>query len=318
MAQEIATYEAIEVEQTGWERFRYRSMRRMGPWLQRPLGLMGGFIILVVVACALLAPLIAPFDPRGFVGPSLEAPNSTHLLGTNNLGQDVLSRTIYGAQVSITVGVVTAVLGVSVGTFLGIVTGYVGGWLDMTVQRVFEVTAAFPGVMLTLVIISAIGRPTEAVTGDPNLIKLAWDLRPLEVALAVALVFGSLRVVRSVVLGERGKAYIEASQVIGASRNRILFRHLLPNVVPFVIVQGTSIVSIVILIEASLSFIGYGVAPGTPSWGIDLTSRNRQFFVEAPWLLAGPGIALTLTVLGFNFLGDAIRDIIDPRLRGSR
>ncbi|MGE3985875.1 MAG: ABC transporter permease [Dehalococcoidia bacterium] len=292
-----------------------RASRALRPWLQRPLGLLGAFLILSMLVLALIAPYVAPEDPRDFSGRRLESPSSSHLLGTNNLGQDTFSRTLYGAQISIAVGLTATILGVGSGMVLGVVTGYVGGWADIVIQRFLEIIASFPGLFLALLVVAVLGRPGE--TGS-NVLTIAWQLRSLEIAIGLSFIFGSTRIVRSAVLTQRNMAYIDAAKAIGASSNRILWKHILPNVLPFVIVSFTTILGIVILIEASLSFLGYGVAVGTPSWGVDLSTSNRQYFIRAPWLMVGPGVALSLTVLGFNFMGDALRDILDPRLRGTR
>jgi peptide/nickel transport system permease protein len=284
-------------------------------WKRRPLGLMGAFIVLTLVVLAIIAPFVAPHGGTDFAGPPLQSPSWSHPLGTNNLGQDVLSRTLLGAQISLTVGVVTTLLAVGLGTVLGVLGGYAGGWVDMVIQRALEVLASFPGIFLALLVIAAIGRPPSTGT---NVFLIAWQLRSLELAIALAFVFGSTRIIRSAVLTERNMMYVTAAQAMGAGTNRILWRHILPNVLPYVIVNFSVIIGIVILIEASLSFLGYGASLGTPSWGVDLSGLNRQYFLIAPWLIIGPGVALSLTVLGFNFLGDALRDIMDPRLRGSR
>ncbi len=284
-------------------------------WRQRPLGIVGLVIIVAMVTLAIIAPAISPYNPRDFVGGKLESPNWTHLFGTNNLGQDTFSRTLYGAQISIAAGFTSATIAVFVGTILGVVSGYAGGWADVLIQRGVEVLASFPGLVLALIVVASLGRPNES---SNNLIMLAWQLRSLELAIALAFIFGNMRIIRSAVLAERNLPYIEAARSIGASPVRILWRHVLPNVINYVIVSFSIIIGIVILIEAALSFLGYGVSITTPSWGTDLGGRNREYFVQAPWLIAGPGIALSLTVLGFNFLGDALRDMLDPRLRGSR
>jgi peptide/nickel transport system permease protein len=284
------------------------------PWLARPLGLFGAVLIVFLLLVAIAAPWIAPYSGETFSGGRLESPNSAHPLGTNNLGQDVLSRTIYGAQISIAVAVTATTLGVGLGTILGVISAYSGGAVDLIVQRAMEVLASFPGIILALIVISALGRPYES---GHNVFLIAWQLRSLEVAIALGFVFGVMRIVRSSVLKERELAYIEAATTIGASHLRIMFRHILPNCFPVVIVAYTSIIGGVVLIEAGLSFLGYGVSIGTPSWGMDLSNRNREYFLNAPWLLLAPGAALSLTVLGFNFLGDALRDILDPRLRGT-
>jgi peptide/nickel transport system permease protein len=218
--------------------------------------------------------------------------------------------------VSIAVAVASTVLGVGFGTLLGVLSAFYGGWLDLIVQRIMEVLASFPGLILVLMIVAALGKPSAAREG--NFIYLIWDLRSLSIAIAAGLVFGVMRVIRSAVLKERCLPYIEAARTIGASGTRIMFRHILPNVFPYVIVTFSSIVGFIILLEAGISFIGYGVSIGTASWGADLSGQNRDFFLDAPWVMLGPGIALTLTVMGANFLGDTLRDILDPRLRGSR
>jgi peptide/nickel transport system permease protein len=177
------------------------------------------------------------------------------------------------------------------------------------------VLASFPNIMLALLVVAALGRPQET---DTNIFQIAWQLRALEIAIAMGFMFGVMRVVRSAVLTQRSLPYVEAATTIGAGSFRIMFRHIFPNVFPVVIVAFSSIIGAVILIEAGLSFLGYGVALGTPSWGIDLSNQNREYFVEAPWLLIAPAVAVSLAVLGFNFLGDTLRDILDPRMRGSR
>jgi len=286
------------------------------PWGRRPLGVIGAFVIVAALVMAILAPFIAPFDPNEFVGRRLQSPDGAHILGTNLLGQDMLSRTIYGAQVSIGIALSSTIIGVGLGTVLGVLSAYYGGWLDLVVQRVMEVIASFPGLILVLMIVAALGRPSGAREG--NLLVLMWDLRALSIAIAAGLIFGVMRVIRSTVLKERSLPYVEAARTIGASPIRIMFRHILPNVFPYVIVTFSSIIGFIILLEAGISFLGYGVSIGTASWGADLSGRNRDFFMSAPWVMLGPGIALTLTVMGANFLGDALRDILDPRLRGSR
>ena len=289
--------------------------RAWAPWRRRPLGIIGAVIVVAAFGLAILAPYLAPHDPQSFVGGRLESPNSGFPFGTNNLGQDVLSRTIYGAQVSMAVAFCATFIGVAMGTLLGIISGYFGGWLDIGVQRGMEVLASFPGIMLALIVVAALGRPKES---GSNIAMLAWQLRPLAVAISLGFIFGVMRVIRSSVLQQRDLPYIEAARALGASTPRIMFRHILPNVFPLVIVTFSTIIGAVILIEAGISFLGYGVSIGTPSWGLDLSNRNREFFLVAPWVMAAPAIALILTVLGFNFLGDTFRDILDPRLRGSR
>ncbi len=298
------------------EAFVVRSFwRTLDPWRRRPLGVLGGLVITAVIVIAALAPLIAPNDSQKFVGRPLEHPSSRFLLGTNNLGQDVFSRTIYGAQISVVVGFSASVFAVGLGSMLGLISGYIGGWVDLIIQRALEVLASFPSLILALIFISAVGAPRVS---SHNIFVMVWQLRSLEFAIALGLIFGNMRILRSAVIRERGMAYLEAAESIGCSRFRLMWRHILPNVMPYVIVAFTTIIGFVILIEASLSFLGVGAPIGSASWGVDLSSRNREFFLQAPWLIIGPAVGLSLTVLSCNFLGDALRDILDPRLRGSR
>ncbi len=303
-----------------WPELRARSTRtglaRAGELIRRqPLGAVSGVVIVAFVAVALTAPLIAPHDPHAFAGPSLQSPTRAFPLGTNNLGQDVLSRVIYGSQVSLVVGVSSVVLATLAGTALGLVSGYFGGWIDMLIQRAIEIVASFPGLVLILVVVSALGRPH--VSRASNIVALTWDLRVIVVAIAFGFVFATTRIVRSAVIGERHQMYIDAARACGVGWLRILLVHILPNVIAYIIVGVTTTLGLAILLEASISFLGYGVPPGTPSWGADLAGPNRQFFLQAPWLALGPGGAISLTLLGFNLLGDAVRDVLDPRLRGS-
>jgi peptide/nickel transport system permease protein len=320
MATQSSLGEVNEAEDSWAEGLKKQTRREAlaaawSPWRQRPLGILGLAIVIGATILAIGAPIIAPNDPGIFAGDTLESPSREFFLGTNSLGQDVFSRTVYGAQVSMAVAFCATFLGVALGTLLGIVSGYFGSWVDMLSQRSMEVLASMPGLMLVLVVVAALGRPQESGT---NVLTLSWQLRPLSVAISLGFIFGVMRVIRSAVLRERNLPYVEAAVTIGASTPRIMMRHILPNVFPFVIVTFTTIFGAVILIEAGVSFLGYGVSIGTPSWGLDLSGRNREYFITAPWVMLGPGVALTLTVLGFNFLGDALRDVLDPRLRGSR
>ncbi len=320
MATQWSLGELDDLEHGGDKLARARTRREslslaLNPWLQRPLGILGLLIVIAAAILAIGAPYIAPHSPTAFVGSRLESPNSEFLLGTNSLGQDVLSRTIYGAQVSMAVAFSATFLGVALGTLLGIFSGYFGGWVDLVTQRLMEVLASMPGLMLVLIVVAALGRPHE---GGSNVVLLTWQLRSLSIAICLGFIFGVMRVIRSAVLKERGLPYVEAAVTIGASAPRVMLRHILPNVFPFVIVTFTTIFGAVILIEAGVSFLGYGVSILTPSWGLDLSGTNRQYFITDPWIMLGPGVALTLTVLGFNFLGDVLRDVLDPRLRGSK
>lgn len=298
------------------ERRRSRSLlsRTLALARQQPLGAISALVIGCFVVIALLAPWLTPHDPHAFVGPSLQAPSSAFPFGTNNLGQDVFSRVIYGSQVSLAVGVAAVLLGTIAGTTLGLLSGYFGGWIDLVIQRGIEIVASFPGLVLILVVVSALGRPS--VSGASNIFSLTWHLHVIVLAIAFGFIFAVTRISRSVTIGQRSAGYVDAARSCGASWRRVLLSHILPNVVPYIIVGVTTTLGLAILLEASISFLGYGVPPGTPSWGADLSGPSRQFFLQAPWLALAPGGAISLTLLGFNLLGDALRDVLDPRLRG--
>jgi peptide/nickel transport system permease protein len=283
-------------------------------WKRKPFGLIGGILIVGFIIIAAVAPIIAPFEANVFAGNLLDNPSSSHLFGTDNLGRDTLSRTIFGAQISLAAGLTASLIATIAGTCFAML-GYFGGWIDNVSQRALEILSSFPSIVLALIFISVLGRANSTST---NLAVIAWDLRSLELAIGITFVFAVTRVLRSAVIRERGMPYIEAARSIGSPPTRILWRHILPNIMPYVIVTMSSLIGTTILIEASLSFLGYGVAPGVPSWGGDLSTRNRDYFLIAPWLLIAPGVALSLVVIGYNFFGDALRDILDPRLRGSR
>lgn len=281
----------------------------------QPLGALAALIVVVFLVVAVFAPWLTPHSPTRSIGPVLQSPNSTYWLGTDALGRDVLSRVIQGSQVSLVVAVTVIVVQVTLSTMLGLLSGYFGGWVDYLVQRTGEAFHAFPGIILYFLIISAFGSPNA--TGG-NILETAWQLRVLILALSIPAFFGGSRIIRGAAIALRNVDFVQSARALGATDRRVLWNHLLPNVMPLVLVQASSAVSRIILAEAALDFLGLGVAPGTPSWGADLSGRNRAFFVGAPWLALAPGLAISLVVLGFNLFGDALRDYWDPRLRGSR
>lgn len=281
---------------------------------RKPLGAFGGFLVFSFIIIALISPTLAPFDARKSVGPALEAPSGTHILGTDSLGQDVLSRVLVGSQISLAVGFSVVFINVALSTILGMAAGYYQGVVDYVIQRSGEVWSAFPGLIALLLIVSIFGPPH---TEGGSLLTIAWDMRVIIFAFSLGAVFGGSRVVRGVTLALKHTDYVMAARALGATDLRIIFKHILPNVFPYVIVAATAGLGVVILGEAALSFLGLGVAPGTPSWGQDLSGRNRLYFIDSPWVALAPGIAISLTVLGFNLFGDALRDLLDPRLRGS-
>lgn len=259
----------------------------------------------------------------------LKPPNLSHPFGTDRLGRDVLSRTIFGARISMLVGGVSILFGVTVGAFFGIISGYLGRLVDAIIQRSVDVLLAFPAVVLLLAIVTVIGDQDSAVRqfltdhtpipedeflGVPNFL----DIFVVSLGIGVAVVASVARVVRGAVLSVRENVYVEAARALGASDARIMWRHIFPNVVALIVILASITLPIAILAEAAISFLGLGVAEPTPSWGADLTGQNReQALAGFWWPVLFPGLALSMVVLGFNMLGDAFRDISDPRLRGA-
>jgi peptide/nickel transport system permease protein len=271
-------------------------------------GLLGATIVLIVVLAGVLAPVIAPHDPNAqdlimvTVPPAWETDGSReYLIGTDNLGRDLLSRLLYGAQVSLLVAAVTVLLSGSVGVFLGLISGFYGGRLDNVLMAVAEVQLAFPFILLAIAIISALG---------PSLTNTV-------LALAIASWVSYARIVRAETLSLREREYIMAARALGASNGRLIFRHLLPLAATPILVIATLEIARMIVIESSLSFLGLGVQPPRASWG-SMVADGRDYLLIAWWLSVFPGVAITLTVMSVNMLGDWLRDAFDPRLRRTR
>jgi peptide/nickel transport system permease protein len=253
---------------------------------------------------AMFAPWLAPHHPEEFIqgGSARLQPPSWHFpMGTDNLGRDILSRVIYGARLSMLVGFVSTLLGTGLGAMLALVTAYWGGHWDLLAQRLMDILWAFPSLVIAIVIIAVLGRSTT------NLI----------VAIAIVVIPSTARVVRSAVLVVKENDYVQAARAVGASQWRIMWRYIAPNCLAPYLVIATASLGGAIITEASLSFLGLGVPPPAPSWGRDLFGSAQKFAELAPWMPVMPGLAISLTVYGFNLFGDAIRDILDPRLRGS-
>lgn len=267
---------------------------------QNPLGTIGLFIILIFVVTAIFAPLIAPYAPTALSGQPDQGISAKHIFGTERVGRDIFSRVVYGSRISLSVAVISVVGGASVGILLGIVSGYLGGLVDSTIQRTVDAAIAFPALLLLLIITQSLGPSFKTIV----------------FALSLAVIPGVTRVVRAAVLSEKNNQYIEAARASGAWAPRILLRHILPNVVALGIIVMTTLLGAIILAEAALSFLGLGI-PNAASWGLDISKSRETLPYHIPSVIF-PGAAITLTVLGFNLLGDAIRDIADPRLRGSR
>lgn len=270
-------------------------------WTARhPAGAVAAFVLGAILIASAFAALISPHDPYAQDYEALmHAPGSRYLLGTDYLGRDILSRTLYGGRTSLLISVAAIAAGTAVGTVIGLLSGFYGGWLDGIVQRVVDVMQALPSIILALALMAVLGPRTENVV----------------VAIATIIVPGLARIVRGTVLQLRERQFVEAARALGASDGRVLRRHILPNTMAPIIVVATNALSGAILIEASLGFLGLGTQLPVPSWGNMLSEEARRYFEQAPWMALPPGIALSLTVLAVNFLGDALRDTLDPRLR---
>ena len=264
-----------------------------------PLGAVGGSIVLLMALVAILAPLLARYAIDAYSAAPGQGPSAHNWFGTDRFGQDIYSRVIYGARISFQVGVLAVTLGVLAGLVIGSISGYFGGRVDTVIQRFVDAAIAFPQLILLLIIVRTLGPSMKNVI----------------IVIAIGIVPSTTRVIRGAALAETNQLYVEAARSIGASDLRIVFRHVIPNVVPIAIVISTTLLGAAILAEASLSFLGLGIPAPNPSWGVDISTSRTSFPINV-WAALVPGIAISLTVLGFNFLGDTLRDILDPRLRG--
>ena len=278
-------------------------LRIAKPWLKNPAGLIGLVIVAAFVVVAVIGPYVAPYDPRALDAQArLQTPSGAHWLGTTQLGQDIFSRLIYGARLSLSFGLAVMIVGFIPGTALGIMSGYFGRWVDYAIQRSGEAWTAFPQLPILLTVIAAVGPGLKAVV----------------IVVAISAIFGGSRLLRAVALIEKQKDYVIAARATGASEWRLMVKYVLPNVMPYILVGLSSVFALAILAEATLSFLGLGVEQGTPGWGIDLAEGSRGGKgADFPHLVLFPGLAISIAVLGFNLLGDTLRDILDPRLRGS-
>src|SRR5262245_12647482 len=270
------------------------------PLVRNRLVLFGTGLILLVVLLALLANVVAPYDPTEMkVADALKRPSAPHPFGTDRFGRDVLSRTIHGSRIALGVALSSIALAFVVGTLLGLAGGYVGGWLDLGIGRVMDVLFSFPTLILAIGIAAMLGPGLD------------------NAALAIAVVYAPLfsRVARAPVIAERAREYVSAALGLGAGPFRVVFRHILPNVLAPLIVQVSVSLAYAILTEAALSYLGLGTQPPAPSWGTML-NEGRTYLETAPWMSVFPGLAIMLAVLGFNLLGDGLRDALDPQLRG--
>jgi peptide/nickel transport system permease protein len=270
---------------------------------EKPLGAAGAVIFILFLLCGIFADFLAPYgmnqiSPRNRLLP----PSWAYPFGTDNLGRDMLSRCLYGAQLSVIIALTAATLATVVSVAIGILSGYLGGKIDLVTQRIVDAWMSFPALIILLVVVSVLG---------PGLPQIIFTLGFL-------LGIGGSRIIRSAVVSVRENMYVHAAQSIGASTRRILWRHILPNIMPPIIVLFTTQIGTVILAESSLSFLGLGVPPPTPTWGGMLSGSGRTFMFQGPWLALAPGLCLTVVVYATNVFGDALRDLLDPRMRGSR
>jgi peptide/nickel transport system permease protein len=280
--------ESASLWKEGWRRFRKNKMALVG------LGIVVFFILL-----AIFAPLLAPYDfKEQNLAERLQPPSSKHLFGTDDFGRDIFSRVIYGARISLWVGFFSVLGSVIVGSMLGIIAGYYGRWIDGIISRLFDIMLAFPSILLAIGIVAVLGP----------------SLQNALIAIAVINIPNFGRLIRSRVLSIKQEEYVMAAKAIGMSDMRILFHHILPNSMAPIIVQGTLAIATAIIEAAALGFLGLGAQPPNPEWG-KMLADSKDFLTQAPWTMIFPGFAIMLTVLGFNLMGDGLRDALDPRMK---
>ncbi|MGQ0569252.1 MAG: ABC transporter permease [Armatimonadota bacterium] len=292
---EIAAARAPAAEprvRAGWRWWTRRFIRNR----VAPIGLM---IIVASVAVAILAPAIVPYDIRKMAPPeALSPPNNAHFFGTDEFGRDVFSRVLVGSRISLVVALLSVLTAVALGTTLGLAAGFYGGWWDALSMRAMDIVFAFPAILLAIAIMAVLGT----------------SLLNLVIAIGIVYTPQFARVARAAALSVRSLEFVDAARVLGLANTRIIWRHIIPNVLGPVTVQISLSLSLAILSESALSFLGLGTQPPTPSWG-NMLSEGRQFLELAPWNAVFPGLAIMVVVLGFNLLGDGLRDLLDPRLR---
>jgi len=286
------------------QRSRWASLGRF-VWLfakRKPIGAVSGAVVIAMLLMSVFAEQIAPYGYDEAVrGARMKPPGAAHWLGTDNLSRDIWSRIVYGARVSITVGFATIFLGTAAATALGVTSGYFGGKYDLVVQRVVDAWMSFPYLVIILSVMAVLG---------PGLLNVI-------LALSIIVAATGSRVIRGATIAIAQNQYVEAARAMGCGHTRIVFRHILPNVTATIIILATIGLGGIILAESALSFLGFGVPPPYPSWGSMLSGSGRTYMYRAPWMAVWPGVAISLAVFAFNMLGDALRDVLDPRLRGA-
>lgn len=298
MSEEIKVINPMDVEsQIGEADTLWDQIKRMAR--QNKLAAFSAVVIMVIVLAAVFAPLAAPYDPYSQALTSrLQAPGPSHLLGTDELGRDVLSRIIYGARISFTIGLVPTLVSMFIGTVLGLFAGFYGGKTDFIIMRLADVMLAFPSLLLAMVVMYTMG----------------GGLVNIFIALSLVNWAGTARIVRAQTLSLKETEYVEAARSIGVKKITIMFRHILPNCLPSLIVLFTLNIPAAILSEASLSFLGVGAQPPSASWGLAVV-RGKKYLFSEPWLSIAPSVAIMIVVMAFNFLGDGLRDVLDPYLK---
>ena len=299
-ADDIADSLGLQVEQ-GLVRRRLGGLRQFVR--TQPLGTAGAVIIILLLVASIFASELKTVDPKTFNrdASALEAPSSEHFFGTDRSRRDMWSRVLYGSRPTLLIGFGAVAITMAAGIVLALAAGFLGGIVDVIISRLIEVVIAVPAILWLLMFTTAVDRSVQTL-----MVGVAFIFTPI-----------AIRLFRGNVIQERSIAYVEAARVIGASEGRIMFRHILPNLAPLVIVAASITIPAAMLAEASLTFLGLGLEPGTPSWAQDLGGENSNYFRSAWWLPVFPGAALALAVLAFNFFGDSLRDVLDPRLRGS-
>jgi peptide/nickel transport system permease protein len=266
---------------------------------RQPLGAFGALILVTMTVAAIAAPYIAPFDPTAADAAALyQPPSRTYWLGTDAYGRDMLSRLLYGARISLIIGFGASALGVFVGATMGILSGYLGGWLDAVMQRVMDALLAFPMLLLALAMATVLGPSIHNVI----------------LALAIPIIPRSARIARASTLSLVNTSFIEAARAIGCSDTRIILRHIVPNTVAPLLVIATAYLGLAIVQEAALDYLGAGIQEPNASWGLMMSGSATSLALVAPWIVVAPGLAISVTVLASNVLGDAIRDVLDPKL----
>lgn len=271
--------------------------RKFYEFTRSTTNLLGLGIVFFLISGAVFAPIVAPYDPtKQHIEDRLEPPSGDHLMGTDRLGRDLFTRILYGARISLQISFAVVAITLLIGGMVGVISGYAGGLIDEALMRFVDMLIAFPGLLFALVIAAVLG---------PSLLNIM-------IALSVVGWTGYARIIRGTVLSVKEDKFVKAAQIMGASRTRIIMRHLVPNVISPIVVLATMNMATVVLLTSGLSFLGFGAQPPTPEWG-NMLANSRPTIITAWWVSTFPGLAIMVTVLGFNLLGDGLRDVLDPR-----